>query len=151
MLEISRQLIKQMNSNNINYCHFKSNEHLYAGLSGETDLDILVSFKDRDIFERLLTDIDFKQFEPVKIGEYPGVVNWYGFDRITGRFIHLHIHYQLVTGKGLLKDYIIPWSELILECSIIDHETGVKINNPNLEYLLLCTRLIVKRKLKDNL
>lgn len=151
MLEISRQLIEQMNSNKINYCHFKSNEHLYAGLSGETDLDILVSFEDKDIFERLLTDIDFKQFEPVKIGEYPGVVNWYGFDRTTGRFIHLHIHYQLVTGKGLLKDYILPWSELILKSSIMDPELGVKINNPNLEYLLLCTRLIVKRKLRENL
>jgi len=151
MLEISKKLFDLFNTQNISYCHFKSNEHLNAGLSGETDLDILIAAKCKQKSDAILTELNFKRFEPVNIGGYPGVVNWYGFDNKTGRFIHLHIHYQLVTGKALVKEYSIPWAGLILETAIKDDKTGVMISNPNIEYILLCTRLVLKRKFKENL
>lgn len=151
MLEIANKLFSRWNSEGIIYCHFKSNQHLHAGLNGDTDLDILINDKDKEKCGKILLDLKFKQFEPVTIGRYPGVSNWYGFDKERGKFIHVHLHYQLATGKGLVKDYVIPWTSAILNNSILDQSSGVMICDPNYEYVLLCTRIIVKRKLRDNI
>ena len=40
-LQIIEQLLNDLNSNGISYCHWKSNEHLEAAANGNTDLDIL--------------------------------------------------------------------------------------------------------------
>ena len=151
MLEISKQVFDKLNKEGVSYCHFKSNEHLEAGLNGDTDLDILIKVDDRDRTNCFFKELGLKRFEPFKIGEYPGVVNWYGFDKTTGKLIHFHTHYNLITGKGLVKDYYLPWEELMLKTAISDDRTGVKITNPNLEYILLCTRIILKRKFRENL
>lgn len=46
-------LFEEMNQENIMYCHWKSNEHLSEGLTGENDLDILVHKGDTDKFEKI--------------------------------------------------------------------------------------------------
>ena len=55
----SKKLICELN-NSVNYCHWKSNEHIIPAINGETDLDILTDIKDKEkirqanSFERLL-------------------------------------------------------------------------------------------------
>lgn len=151
LLEITKKLFEKFKIAEIRYCQFKSNEHLGAGLAGETDLDILVCPEDKRKCDEILSQLGFKNFEPVKIGRYHGVVNWYGFDKATGKLIHLHLHFQLVTGKMLIKEYVLPWSEIIIKTAIEEKDTGVKISNPNVEYILLSTRLILKRRIKEDL
>ncbi len=149
MLEISRRLFDELNCNQIKYCHFKSNEHLEAGLDGDTDLDVLFDVSQKEKVEKIYRNLNFKQFEPTKIGTYPGVHNWYGFDETTGKLIHVHTHYNLISGKGLIKDYYIPWDQYFLEDACFDEHNSVKIVNPSLEYILLCSRIIIKRKIRE--
>lgn len=145
ILKRSAQLFSDWNAGGIRYCSFKSNEHLLEGLEGKTDLDILIDRSDYDKAVEILLKNSYVQFEPVNVGAYPNVVNWFGMDEETGTLIHIHLHFELMTGKALYKDYCLPWAELFLESAFLDEKTGLYLANPNQEYVLLCTRLVVKR------
>ena len=41
-LELVRRLCQTLSTEGVDYCHWKSNDHLRAALAGETDLDLLV-------------------------------------------------------------------------------------------------------------
>ena len=41
ILPLVEETLDILKKSRIEYCHFKSNEHLEAALSGDTDLDIL--------------------------------------------------------------------------------------------------------------
>lgn len=145
MLDICRSVFNDFNEQKIRYCSFKSNEHLLDGLCGNTDLDILIDRKDYERVKKIFFELRVIQFEPDKVGSYPNVVNWYGFDEETGKLIHFHIYFELMTGKGLVKEFQLPWGNLFLENAIIDESTGVCILSPPFEYVLLCTRSAIKR------
>lgn len=145
MLSVSKKLFERLNEEKIRYCSFKSNEHLEEGLCGDTDLDVLVDLIDYNKVKSILSDLKFIELEPHGIGSYPNVVNWYGYDNKTGKMIHLHMHFELMTGKGLVKEYQFPWGQLFFEKSFCDGKNGVKQVLPQYEYILLCTRAAVKR------
>lgn len=145
MSNVSLDLFSELNDKSIEYCHFKSNEHLKAGVDGDTDLDILVSVKCYNEFLNIASKHGFKRFEPDGIGSYPGVSNLFALNEENGKIIHIHLHTQLITGKGLVKDYVLPWADIVLRESIL-HEMGIKVTEPSMELILLFTRLAVKRK-----
>ena len=61
MLRILKTLFESVNARGVEYCHFKSNDHLEAGLDGLTDLDIVVSPFDANEFVKALLELDFKR------------------------------------------------------------------------------------------
>lgn len=145
ILKKAARLFSDWNQNSIRYCSFKSNEHAEKGLSGDTDLDILIYKDDYKKAADILRANSYLQVEPSNVGSYPNVVNWYGMDEDTGKLIHVHLHFELMTGKPLYKDYCLPWSKLFLESAYPDEKTGLYLADPNQEYVLLCTRSVVKR------
>ena len=149
MLNVCNKLFECLNDDNVNYCSFKSNEHLMEGLVGKTDLDIVLDKTDYEKFVNICKQLEFKRFEPVDVGIYPNVENWYGMDNNTGVLIHIHLHFEIMTGKALLKDYCIRWGKYFLDTAMLDKKTNVKIANPSLEYILLCCRKIIKKSLYD--
>ena len=148
MLQKSKDLFKLWNGH-VRYCHWKSNEHLMEGLDGETDLDVLLSNADREEGLRILSQVGFVKFHSQLGGRYPNVEDWIGFDSETGRLLHIHLHFALVTGHKGLKEYELPWADEALETCMQDPETGVYIMNPNLELVSLYTRLILKSTKKQ--
>ena len=143
-------LFQDWNDCGIKYCSFKSNEHLMEGVEGNTDLDILIDPEDYDRAKSVLESHDYLRVEPVNVGTYPNVVNWYGLNYGTGRLIHIHLHFEIMTGKSLVKDYCLPWRDVFLQNIIFDTETGIKCVIPSLEYVLLSTRLVVKKSRKPS-
>ena len=105
MLKISKELFTAWNEANLLYCHWKSNEHLLAGLEGETDLDVLLSCNNKEAGEEVLRRLEFLQCKSQFGSRYPDVDDWIGFDKDTGRLIHVHLHYGLVTGHKGMKEY----------------------------------------------
>lgn len=144
MVEISRQLFCEWNRLGVNYCHWKSNEHLLAGLDGETDLDVLLDEKDRDSAVVILNELDFLFCKSQYGSRYPNVEDWIGFDKGTGNLIHLHLHFKIVTGHKGMKEYTLPWSEECLNSRIQDPYTNVFVSNPNLEIVTLYSRIGLK-------
>lgn len=43
MLNVCKEIFDELLQQEVNYCHWKSNEHLADGLNGEIDMDLLVS------------------------------------------------------------------------------------------------------------
>lgn len=48
-----------------------------------------------------------------------------------------------------MKEYVLPWEKLILDTAIKDKKYGIYITNPNVEIILLITRMVVKSKYRD--
>jgi len=135
----------------ISYLHFKSNTNLNLSFQNRADFDVLID-KSRIIdVERIISKCNGKRHNPVHIGYYPSVDNWLIFDENSGCVYHLHLHYQLVTGKSLVKDYVLPWNDLLFKTRIKDSEFGTYITDPSLELVLLATRSVLKAKPKDYL
>ena len=143
MLKIVERLFSSWNAN-VNYCHWKSNEHLEEGLNGITDLDILVSINDKSKAELVLLSHDFLFCKSQFGSRYPNVDDWIGFDSDTGTLVHLHLHFNIVTGHRGLKEYNLPWTEDTLKDRVIDRATGVFIMDPSLELMTLYTRIGLK-------
>lgn len=148
MTQKSRELFNLWNSNSITYCHWKSNEHLLEGLNGDTDLDVLLSRTDTERGCELLKEAGFIRFKSQFGSRYPNVEDWMGFDETTGRLLHVHLHFALMTGHKGIKEYELPWLEETLSSRKKDAETGVYIMDPSLELMTLYTRLVLKSSKK---
>lgn len=130
---------------NITYCHWKSNEHLLKGLMGKTDLDVLAEAEDKSALEKVLAQCNFKRVISHPWNTYNNVEDWMGVDYASGVQFHLHLHYALITGKKNVKEQKLPWEKLMLENRVLDDNTKIYICNPNLEILILYTRILLKR------
>lgn len=149
MLEICDKLFSRWNENDLLYCHWKSNEHLLPGLEGKTDLDVLLSKNDKQQGEIILHNLGFLHCKSQYGSRYPDVDDWIGFDNLTGKLVHLHLHYELVTGHKGMKEYNLPWTELALDSRIKNDEYGVHMMEPNLEMVTLYTRIGLKADFKN--
>ena len=148
MLSKSKQLFDSWNTESLSYLHWKGNDHLLEALNGETDLDVLLSKKDKARGYLILEKIGFKRFKSQYGAVYPNVEDWLGFDEETGRLLHLHLHFSLVSGHLGIKEYDLPWTEEAIKTRVRDEITGVFIMDPNLELVSLYTRLITKANRK---
>jgi thymidylate kinase len=142
-------LLRQLHENAIQYCHWKSNEHLAASLAGETDLDILVSRENVQDLARVLAASGFKRCLTARFRDYPAIESYLGLDEETGRLIHLHLHYQLTVGERYLKGYRLPWEHHMLSSRLFSEREGVYVADPNLELLLLVVRSALKLRWRD--
>lgn len=148
LLMKSKELFESWNNNSILYIHWKGNDHILDGLNGDSDLDVLLHKEDRIKGCQILYDVGFVKFSSQFGSRFPNVEDWLGFDEESGRIIHLHLHYALVSGHAGLKEYDIPWIEDAFESRVQDPDTSLYIMNPNLELVTLYTRLILKSKKK---
>lgn len=148
-MHIIKKIFKVYEEENIMYCSFKSNQYLNESFKGLSDFDILVDYRAKTHSDAILTRFNCKKFEPAWIGRYPGVENWLAFDNETGDIYHIHLHYQIIIGKELVNEYVLPWNDLVLQTAIKDLELELFIANPNLEILFLLTRITLKRKIED--
>lgn len=144
MLEICKKLFDLWNGEGVRYCHWKSNEHLEEGLNGKTDLDVFVLPQDKEKAESGLAANSYIKFTPQKGARYPKVDEWIGFDHDTGALIHVHLHYQIITGTRFNKEYVFPIDELMISTRRLHPETGVYVAAPELEIIVLYSRIALK-------
>ena len=150
MLDCCKELFDKWNLH-VRYCHWKSNEHLADGLDGKTDLDVFVIPDDKEVAESDLRASRYIQLVPQKGCRYPNVDEWIGFDANTGSLVHIHLHYQIITGTKFVKEYIFPIDELIIETRIKDSSYDVYVSSPNLEVVLLYSRIALKSQKKHRI
>ncbi len=150
MLRVCSDLFNCWNKD-VRYCHWKSNEHLMEGLDGETDLDVYVFPDDKIVAESHLRDCSYIKFAPQKSSRYSMVDEWIGFDRETGKLVHIHLHYQIITGTKFCKEYSFPVDNEIIESRILDNETKVYLSSPEIELIILFSRIVLKSKDKSHI
>ena len=151
MLEPLRRFFDQMHHQNVPYCHWKSNEHLREGLTGLTDLDLLVDRARSRELSAILAATGFRRFTAAPGAAYPAVEDYLGFDHETGALLHLHVHYRLVLGEKHLKGYCLPWADVVLDRRVTDSESGVFTADPAAELVLLLVRSALKLRGRDRI
>ena len=141
-LRISTHLFKAMNENMIQYCHWKSNQHLTEALAGLTDLDLLVDSKQKASCHDLLSELGFIRVESLPGPQYLGIEDWLGFDYDTGNLIHVHLHFKLLLGAKGIKNHHLPLERWLLDNSRT--QEGVKVPEHECELMLLIIRTVLK-------
>jgi thymidylate kinase len=131
----------------IRFCHWKSNEHLTAGLSGRTDLDLLVHRDDIVSFRGALLRAGLKELSAPAVKRFPGMEHWLGFDAETGRLFHLHVHERLVLGEEHVKNHHVPLEGAFLDS--VGTLDGVPVPSPELELAVLVVRALLKYRDRD--
>jgi thymidylate kinase len=146
-LGLVASLCKALKDEKINYCHWKSNSALDRSASGENDLDLLVSRIDSRRFIEILLQLGFKEaFSSIEL-QLPGVRDFYGYDQKADRIIHAHVHFQLVLGHDLSKNYHIPIEKPFLE-SATQGEV-FRIPAPEFELAIFVIRMVLKHSTLD--
>ena len=148
-LLIVRQLLDRFNENEINYCHWKSNQHFDDALTGIDDLDILI---DRSQYGRVMTilqELKYKHFYIPTSRAYVGIEDFIGFDYEKGSLVHLHLHSQLVVGEKHLKGFHLPIEGEVLSHRRFDKEHSVYMSSFFYELLLLILRVSMKLRCRD--
>ena len=146
-LDICTGLFEEFHEQGVSYCQWKSNEHLREGLTGGTDLDIIVD--QPDAVERILLRHGFKRFDPSWFVAHPGLEDYIGYDTGTGTLVHIHLHHRLAIGNKRLKDYHLPWAETLLKRRLFNEEHSVYTADPAMEMLLLLVRYALKIQKRD--
>lgn len=148
--EISN-IFNYLNKEKINYCQWKSTANLNKSFDGKTDFDLLIDRKDSDKLILLLIQKGFKRRQSTYNKTYHSMEDYIGFDEITGKLIHFHLHYTLIMGKRFKKNYSLPLEKLILETAIIDKKFSIRIIKPEIEIILLIIRALIKTKINRSL
>ena len=143
ILKCARLLFDCFNSNDVKYCHWKSNERLLDGLNAEnkTDLDILVSFKDKKRIEVHFENCKYKKLKSPDNLDNPNMEGWIALDEETGKFVYVHLHYKIIAGHKKMREYDLPWTDLALDTRIHYPNTDIYVMEPNLELVTLYTRI----------
>lgn len=150
-LHIVRSLIDRLNENNILYCHWKSNQHVDNAFIGEDDIDMLIAQEDILKLNIVLNELGYKRFRLPEKRAYIGIEDYLGFDKTTGKFVHLHLHYKLTLGEKFLKGYQLPYSRSILNRRIFDENNKIFITSHEDEMWLLLLRTALKLRHRDYL
>jgi thymidylate kinase len=146
-LELVTNLCKELRTNKVSYCHWKSNANIDRSASGENDLDLLVGRSSVQQFTEILMRSGFKQAFDRPGGQLPGVLDFYGYDQVAQKYAHVHAHYQLIMGHDATKNYHIPIERQYLESIIEDRFFNIPA--PEFELIVLVIRLMIKHSTWD--
>ena len=142
-LYLIKKFCSALDAKRINYCHWKSNEAISRSMNGENDLDLLISRRDAERFTEILYQMDFKKaIIPASETKMPGVLDYFGYDRSSGKLIHVHAHYQLIFGHDRTKNYRLPIEESFI--SSATHNGVFKIPSPEFEFIIFVIRMVLK-------
>ena len=148
-LQLIKKLCDALNAQQISYCHWKSNWKLNRWLTGDGDLDLLVDRADKQRFISIITGLGFKQAEPTSDRQVPGILNFYGFDTDASKLVHLHVHYKLVIGNDLTKNYHLAAESFFLEDS--NRQGLMPIPSRETELILFVLRMVLKYSVVESL
>ena len=148
-LEFVLELCAALADAEVRYCHFKSNEAIARSAAGENDLDLLVEPSDVVAFERILLRLGCRRAVTPSPRRFPGIHDFYGFDRRSGRLVHVHAHYALVVGHDATKNVRLPFEDAYLASATVTDAAPFPLPSADFEYVLLVLRLVLKHTSAD--
>ncbi|MBI3174640.1 MAG: hypothetical protein HYZ25_13030 [Chloroflexi bacterium] len=149
VLELVARLAHVLADERIEYCHWKSNAYLDRSASGENDLDLLIGRSHGERFVGILLRLGFKETFAPHEAALPGVRDFYGYDMPTGRWVHVHAHFQLILGNDLSKNYRLPLEREYLASS--SQGNLFRLPAPEFELLVLVIRMVLKHSTWDSI
>jgi thymidylate kinase len=147
MLTLVYRLVQALDSAGVRYCHWKSNIALARAARGDSDLDLLVDRVDSRAFLETLCTCGFKEVRTPVEQQMPGVMDYYGYDKESGKLVHVHAHYQLMLGHDLTKNYHLTLEKPLLETAV--RQGSFRVPAPEFELLIFVIRMALKHSTWD--
>ena len=147
VLPLVQRLCNLLSVEDIDYCHWKSNNMLARSASGENDLDLLISRADAPRFTEILFRLGFRQVKAPVEKEMPGVQDYYGYDEQAEKWVHVHAHYQLIMGHDMTKNF-----RLVLEGPYLESASQgelFRVPAVEFEFIVFVIRMILKHSTWD--
>jgi thymidylate kinase len=143
-VQAALDIARALSARGIRFVHWKSNGHLAEALSGRTDIDMFADPAQRQVVRDTLREQNCLEMVSQPWGRYPDVEDWLAMDEATGRFLHIHLHFALVTGLRRIKHLRLPWGEALLANT--DHALDPVWPTPTaeMELMILIVRLWAK-------
>jgi len=141
-LPLVMKLCQLLTIEKIVYCHWKSNNALDRSASGENDLDLLVSRTDISRFTEILSRLGFKRAIGTAEKNVVGITDYYGYDAVADKMVHVHVHYQLVVGHDMTKNLRLAIEEPYLKSAVQGNMFNVPA--PEFEFLVFVIRMALK-------
>ena len=113
MLEIFNNLFLELKANNVIFCNWKAHHMVESNLNGDGDLDLFIPLRSKAEFERVAQKEGFKRVISFQ-AKHDFIEHYYGLDKSTLKFVHIHAYFKIVTGEHASKNYILPLEEYIL-------------------------------------
>jgi hypothetical protein len=148
-LSLLLAILGDFDRQNLSYCYWKSSRRVCAALSGETDLDLLIARTEQHRTQAILLERGLKLFPSVAHRDDPAMSSYLGYDEPSARIVHLHLHFRLMAGDSLLKNYRLPWEEQILARAVVHPKLPIRILDPASEAVLLMVRGCIELRRSD--
>lgn len=113
MLKVFTALFDALRKDDVKFCNWKSHYDVRNQLNGNGDLDLFVPFNCKASFEAAIDPIGFKRVISYQ-ASHDFIEHYYGLDPDTGKFVHIHVYFKIVTGEHISKNYILPLDRFII-------------------------------------
>ena len=113
MLHIFENLFSRLNTADVPFCNWKSHHALESYLKGNGDLDLFIPSQFKSQFEKIAVDEGFKLATSYQ-ANHDHIEHYYGLDRATLNFAHIHVYFKIITGEHVSKNYILPLDNFVL-------------------------------------
>lgn len=114
MLKIFDNLFHKLNGAGVLFCNWKGHNTLQNHLNGEGDLDLFVPLRFKVEFEKIIESESFKRVISYQ-ADHDFIEHYFGLDKATNKFVHIHVYFKIVTGEHISKNYILPLEQFILK------------------------------------
>jgi hypothetical protein len=133
-------LLAAFETEDVSHCYWKSSCRVDRALTGQSDLDLLVARNARQRAIDILSRGGFKHWPDSPGRDQPALMSFLGYDESTAAIYHVHIHFRLVVGHTLLKNFRLPSEERLLARSAPHPSLPIRILDPTDEALVLIVR-----------
>src|SRR6266566_3854508 len=128
-------------------CQWKGSWKKHRWMMGEGDIDLLVERATEPQFTAVLEELGFRRATPPAGSRVAGMESCFGLDRATGRLIHVHVHYQLLTGGFWTTIYRLPFERALLDSTV--HRNVFRTPAPEFELLVFAIRMVQRFRPRD--
>ena len=138
------ELFGRLQAEGLPYCHWKGNARLYAALSGERDIDLLVDREDATSVGSILAASGFKRFAAIPARASSSTEDHLAFDAVSGELLHVHLHYEMLLTKAGLHWYRLPWEKTVLSTRVFRADVGAHVADPHVELVIFAVRAALR-------
>lgn len=124
MLKIYYNLFEELRSKKISFCNWKGHYNLQSYLEGRGDLDLFVLNDHRLRFEEILKRNNFINVSSFQ-ASHDSIEHFIGLDNYSGKLVHLHVYFELVTGESYTKNYKLPLENFIVKNIVYDGKLAI--------------------------
>lgn len=148
-----KSVIKDWNENRVDYCLWKGSHNLANCFIGADDLDILMDRAHLEKAFQILRQNSFRCLTVVPLRSTPGIYDFIKYDPSIGKWLYIHLHFQIISGEKWTGNLHLSFEKQILENKVWNQKHEIWTASPPDELLLLILRLngrTFKNWLKDD-